>query len=384
MADLRISELLAKRPPSDSGGAIAANRLTFQQSWALCKLLELHSAGVDYTMIFDYHEDIVVLDSTDGDEHAEFYQVKSKEGKDWKMSDLFPSRKPKTLDPPSRSIIGKLREHELRFGDAEDNIRALCFVTNAGVALQLQSGMAKTSDKYCFAHLTESLKHDIVERLRREFADAPAFASHGKYWVVFTTLHPRDHESSSLGKLVEFLDAHIGARNGLDSNVYRVLADTIRKRSAKEGVVTTREALLAAKSLSRTQFTRDFLDDIRNQEKRAAIPRIEQDLIVRQIPFPQARAIANECASYFSKRNDLEDSRNADLRQHLIAQLQVAVPESATYATHLEDIVSKLKTRYSWLAKECSDNYIKAMVVIEYEEFYKLSSFAEKHPDGTS
>ena len=43
---------------ADLSGAMASDRFTYQHTWALCHLLELHISGQDYVVIFDHHEDV--------------------------------------------------------------------------------------------------------------------------------------------------------------------------------------------------------------------------------------------------------------------------------------------------------------------------------------
>lgn len=57
-----FDEILSKLP-SDIGGSTADNGFTFQKNWALMELLELEDSGNSYTIIFDYHDDIEILDS---------------------------------------------------------------------------------------------------------------------------------------------------------------------------------------------------------------------------------------------------------------------------------------------------------------------------------
>ena len=67
-----FDEILSKLP-SDIGGSTADNGFSFQKNWALKKLLELEDSGESYTIIFDYHDDIEVLDS---DEEKKFIKKK--------------------------------------------------------------------------------------------------------------------------------------------------------------------------------------------------------------------------------------------------------------------------------------------------------------------
>ena len=59
-----FDSIVAKKP-RENAGALAANRFAYQLDWGLKKLLELEESNLPYTIIFDYQDDILVLDSDD-------------------------------------------------------------------------------------------------------------------------------------------------------------------------------------------------------------------------------------------------------------------------------------------------------------------------------
>ena len=80
---------LIKERPRDIGGPIAENRLEYQLNWGLKKLLMLHEQGAPYTIIFDLHDDILVLDSDTNPTCIDFYQVKTTSQGHWTTSELL-------------------------------------------------------------------------------------------------------------------------------------------------------------------------------------------------------------------------------------------------------------------------------------------------------
>ncbi len=71
-----FDSIVAKKP-RENAGALAANRFAYQLDWGLKKLLELEESNLPYTIIFDYQDDILVLDSDDEPNFIDFYQVKT-------------------------------------------------------------------------------------------------------------------------------------------------------------------------------------------------------------------------------------------------------------------------------------------------------------------
>jgi hypothetical protein len=58
-----LKQQLLDIKPRETSGARTANRFDYQDDWAFCQILELHEADDDYVVVFDYHDDVLVLDS---------------------------------------------------------------------------------------------------------------------------------------------------------------------------------------------------------------------------------------------------------------------------------------------------------------------------------
>ena len=50
--------------PDDNSGSSSSNRFAYQKNWALYKMLELEQLGRDYMIVMDYHEDVVIIDTS--------------------------------------------------------------------------------------------------------------------------------------------------------------------------------------------------------------------------------------------------------------------------------------------------------------------------------
>ena len=57
-------EEIAKTQPKENAGPPTSKRFEYQMNWGLSKLLELEESGEDYTIAFDYHDDIIVFNPT--------------------------------------------------------------------------------------------------------------------------------------------------------------------------------------------------------------------------------------------------------------------------------------------------------------------------------
>ena len=64
MKDREYLKEIVENIPDDNSGSPVSNRYGYQKNWAIYKLLELENLGKDYMILMDYHEDIMILDSS--------------------------------------------------------------------------------------------------------------------------------------------------------------------------------------------------------------------------------------------------------------------------------------------------------------------------------
>ena len=79
-------------------------------------------------MVFDYHDDVLVLDSDEDPTGIAFFQVKTEGTGPWTIGDLIRERKNSAA--PERSYVAKLYSDKLTF---PDHTQRLTFVSNTYV-----------------------------------------------------------------------------------------------------------------------------------------------------------------------------------------------------------------------------------------------------------
>ena len=109
-----LAESLLQRP-RESSGSRSSNRFDFQKDWALCHLLQVHESGNDYVLVFEHHDDLIVLDCEMAPTLVDFFQVKTRDSGSWSVQTLL--HRTKGQKDPSFSILGKLYDNRLRFAD---------------------------------------------------------------------------------------------------------------------------------------------------------------------------------------------------------------------------------------------------------------------------
>lgn len=108
-----IQSDLIKVPQTETAGSRSPARFAYQRNWALAELIEYHLEGKDYVFAFEFHDDILILDSEVNPSNLQFVQVKTKTtGQKWTVHGLTKSEKGKNGNPEKLSIIGKLYENK--------------------------------------------------------------------------------------------------------------------------------------------------------------------------------------------------------------------------------------------------------------------------------
>lgn len=88
---------LVSTPLREKGAT--GGRYDFQTMWGLALLFQQHGTSDDYAIVFEFHDDVVLLDSANNPCSVRFYQVKSKATNGgWTLTSLLKREKVKTDD----------------------------------------------------------------------------------------------------------------------------------------------------------------------------------------------------------------------------------------------------------------------------------------------
>ncbi len=129
---MKIQHELIEIKPREQSGSKTARKYNFQKNLSLFLLLKFHEKNDDYVFLFDYHDDLIILDSSINPKNMDFYQIKSKDSGNWTVNTLTKSSQNKL------SISGKLYLNKLNF---HHTTRSLNFISNAKFSFkQLNSG----------------------------------------------------------------------------------------------------------------------------------------------------------------------------------------------------------------------------------------------------
>lgn len=356
--------------PRDRSGPRSANRFDYQDDWALCLLLELHERGRDYVVVFDYLDDVLVLDSASDPQAAIFYQVKTKASGNWTRSALVKQGQGHPGQLPS--IIGKLYSN---YEHLPDETEGLELVSNAHFKLKLQEGgssIGMTSVQ--FDSLDETERQGFAESLESELG-APTNYD-GLRLLVYQTsdLSLQGHVDHALGKLTNFLDRVPETTTKGAAAFYRTLKGEISRRAKAERSIGTFEELCRYRAISRAHFE-DMLNKILLvNEAPSVVDELRHRLNAETVPYHQVSRICSNARKFITDRFD-PTNRMLDLAERIVSDHCSGDEHDRLYEA-IETLLSTCKHALKADGVVPEDDYIRAMIGVILSEEQKLQDAA--------
>ena len=294
---MALSDNLISIKPGETSGPRSHNRFDYQSDWALCHLLDLHQAGQDYVIIFDYHDDVLVLDSASAPQTVVFYQIKSRGGRHWTRADLT-----KCAKGAKSSIVGKLYGHITHFADAT---RELCFVSNANYSVRRQHDKKPAvCQSFRFADLHLDEQSAILTCLERELSEPPLPGRLLLFCCKHSDLGHEGHVDQALGRLIRFIEALPGTEQAQLKSVhafFRTLKGEISRRSTHEGEIEDYDGLCRLRAIRRNDFDK-MLDKVKTAAPPINWPEVIRNrLTLEQVPFAVVTRIVNGAMRYIAE-----------------------------------------------------------------------------------
>ncbi|MFB2656318.1 DUF4297 domain-containing protein [Shewanella xiamenensis] len=242
-----LAETLISIPQYERGGEIAQRGFDYQTCWALSQMLEYELDEKNYVFIFEYHDDVLILDNEVSPTDLTFAQVKTRE-KHWTVSSLSNKTKTKPV-----SIIGKLFIHYKNFAEYSPK---LLFVTNASFNLCEENG-----GKSCFGANEVKSEHQIS--FKRAIQDQVELDDSSIDLAVMrfvqSSLSLDDHITHLKGKLCDFLSKKFGDSTNLSVNA---LASLLEQRCRDKSKVKSADIVDFSDLVSRKGFSSEALNGV--------------------------------------------------------------------------------------------------------------------------
>jgi len=350
-----LLNLFTEKTPRENSGSRSANRFDYQKNWSLCELLSLHSKKDDYLMVFEHHEDVVVLDSQYTPSSAIFYQIKTKKPGNWTIGSLSKT------DKNGQSIIGKLYSNFEHFSDC---VEKLVFSSNQGLSAKLANGdIGLNCQLINFNQLSNKDKEkirDAAEGSAKLYCDIHGLS---KITTHKTDLRLADHTAITKGKLVEFFEREYPESSVHISLVYKSIFDEIRRRTNYELPCTNSDELVEKKAISQSEFEGMVGTVLTGRTANELWADANQLLSAEGYKALEIRNLRVYWQKYIVDRMNVTDESLVKLQEEIDVALSDV--ESSSLDLSIQDILDKMLKRirksnyFDWY----DDSYIEAAIM---------------------
>jgi hypothetical protein len=345
-------------------------RVEYQKHWALSELLRRHQGGDDYCFVFEYHDDVVVLDREREPSEAAFYQIKTKNHGQWQLRELL--RRDRPDDAEGLSILGKMYVNKKQF---PDHTASLTFVSNVPCMARLSdgSGTAGDRDNVCVAELSEEERETILSQLREEHGAAVADGDAELIFLAHCDLALRNTEDHGVGKLDAFLRMLFPFRKLPVRAIYHALLSEISRRSGHDDIPSSFEQLVNQRGFSRAAVDRCLREAGVHHDPDESWEIVKGYLQLEPGWGPgMIRRIGEHWRRYEVERMNPE----ALLLQRFAERIRTGVrpfvdrEQEPSLTQMLTTVVSTLQPEYATDLAILGSDYVRAMILFEYMETY--------------
>jgi len=246
-----LQKALIENKVRENSGSISSNGFDYQKDWSICKLLEEHEKGKNYVLLFDFHEDLVILDSELNPTQADFYQIKTKAAGCWTMHQLLKRKenKDKTF---SASILGKLYYNKILFAES---VRSLNFASNTGYDVKLADGTrSKSKANIAMNKLTLEEINNLKDKIRIEYGSEESLTCESIIFLIVSNLNIIDHDTYTIGRIARFLDGINSGKYNVNL-VYRTFFDQVKRKSDYDSnKISSFSEMLTYKGITKKDF----------------------------------------------------------------------------------------------------------------------------------
>ena len=367
-----FAERLISVPQRETGGETGYERYDYQALWGLALVFEHHGSMSDYAIAFEFHDDVVMLNSSTSPTKARFYQVKTKGKGQWTLNGLTLRSKKKNSNEKLPSYMGKLFSNYLSFPDETEQLN---FVSNATCEF------LKPSETNCeFASCDSAVFQKFVAKLKAEHPQADAAkAMLIRYVRADLSLH--DSSAHLQGKLHNLVVQQIGSVEYNPDTLYKSIVEECRTRSKHTGKITSFGDLLKHKGITRAEVE-GWLDQVRRRQRFPNWGVVSAQL---EVPGMESAELAREWIGY---RPLVLDAGNEALnRVRDLIRREVSQKVGSTEA--LTELVNGIHLKITSEANEIMSlkpSRLKVMIIYEvhtYEPAGEVQTTDPKSQDTT-
>lgn len=354
--------------PREVSGSSSSNRSDYQKSWAFCLLLKLHLTGKDYLVLFDYHDDVVVLDSSSNPTAMDFYQVKTKKTGNWTAT-LLLKREKGSNDQPLSSIAGKMYANKIAFPVAA---KTLNFISNAQFSIKHKNSpnSATVVEGFELAELCRETLQEFSTTIQREhnLDYSPLCDIITKFSTDPLSLEA--HVTHVTGELANYLNGIKPDGKFATVPGQRAIATAIARKTNHERSPSTKEELIEAKGITRAEFEEMLSTIVSHEEERERWQDIRQTLTTEQQPFGDIQRWQSEWKKYAVERMDFSNTVLMAVQRAIRTIILDSKQESPsrTLRELVADCLQRFDTKTKNVLTPFSRDYLTAIILFEASE----------------
>ena len=252
MGDLLGTLTKAKR--RESAGSDTSARFDFQKNWALCEMLTRHTAGIEYLVAFEFHDDVVFFMPENDPCSVDFVQVKtSKSPKARTISSLT------AVGTSGASILAKLATNK-------DLLKPPIAVR---LILVSNTPFEFSSSEIAGNAITEPHRSKLIKGLTKEFPGTEEALLQKLHFLV-ATLPTDEMDAFVKGKAIELFEKRFGITFTQNAMSWlRLIQGEIRRRNNyPDDKIANVKDLLDNKCIGRSLIEKT-LDDVEESHRAA-------------------------------------------------------------------------------------------------------------------
>lgn len=373
---MSLAKKLVEYPQREGGGSLAQERFDYQALWGLALIFSNHETSEDYAIAFEFHDDVVLLDSATAPASIRFYQIKTRDKGHWTLNDLFrrPAlKKDQTeLDRPL-SFMGKLFSNYQAFGDGT---AAMSFVSN--VPLEFAGANQNIAFKDCDGDTFVK----FLLRLQLEHKSATQKQASLMHFVK-ADLSLHDASTHAKGKLNNFVVKMHGEITYNLDGLFRAVIEDCRTRSKYTGEISSFEDLIRYKAICRADVDM-WLSAVGAQ---ATIP--DWSEIAPDLAYDAMKKIRlrGEWMRYRTKALDAGDEGIRSARREIRAALATVADDGLPLTDLVNITLTEVRPGAAKHLSPCPDERLVVMIlyeVVQYGEAGELQNSDQKPPDQAS
>lgn len=355
---MSIYDKIITTPQAEISGSDSSSRFLYQRNWALSHLLKLHINGESYVFAFEFHDDVLVLDSEEKPTKLSFFQVKTKKAKNWTINELTTSSKNKRTGDVKLSILGKLYQHKTNFNT--ENVE-LFFVTDSYFSFNSTTAIIKGLD------LNQKDQDKILLQINKELPTVSA-TSLNELFFIHADLNLDDQETHIRGKIHNFFKDIFGEDHGINVEAwYKTLITEIEQRNNfRQTDITNLNEFFRNKCISKS-YIEEILNKIESDIRVKPAWDTVKGLITNAKPYEmiQYEKYWNQFAT---DKLDSSLYKLHKLYEYITQEVEKVHKDTLDIYSMAIDIVNKIKITSLYDEDIFPDIYIQTIIFWSYYE----------------